>query len=99
MTTIFYLNLQVAQLLGFSQLPVEDSESPILDPSPYPTQLTTFSANSDCKLQSPSTSTNQLQQLAINAFDEAYNNQLRYRGLNLLSIHSPMSFHMLKKFF
>lgn len=88
MTTMFYLHLQVAQLLGFSQLPVEDSESPILDPSPYPTQLTTFSANSDCKLQSPSTSTNQLQQLAINAFNEAYNNQSRYRGLNLLNIAS-----------
>lgn len=68
---------QVAKLLGFTQLPVEDSESPILDPSPYPTHLTTFSASSDCKLQSPRASTNQLQQLAISAFDEAYNNQTR----------------------
>ena len=67
----------MAQLLGFTQLPVEDSDSPILDPSPYPTHLTTFSSSTDCKLQSPRTSTNQLQQLAISAFDEAYNNHSR----------------------
>lgn len=71
---------QVAQLLGFTQLPVEDSDSPILDPSPYPTHLTTFSSSTDCKLQSPRASTNQLQQLAISAFDEAYNNHSRHRG-------------------
>lgn len=73
----WFVCLQVAKLLGFTQLPVEDSESPILDPSPYPTHLTTFSASSDCKLQSPRASANQLQQLAISAFDEAYNNQTR----------------------
>ena len=76
---ILSFNSQVAHLLGFSQLPIEDSESPILDPSPYPTHLTTFSASNDCKSRPTScNSTNQLQQLAISAFDERYKNQARY---------------------